>query len=83
MTVPEGFLPLGLNCFHCAGELLAKRMQTKGMELQGLANLEYRHLDGDRNCTRTELARPFDAWDATKAYLAARKAADEAIQCGR
>ena len=57
-------------CRHCGVDLIAK--DNYGMHIQGLRNLEYRHVGGSPTCTTVHRAQPFDGWDATRKYEEAK-----------
>lgn len=67
MTRVRRFRHIDINCRHCGVQLRARRL-FRGAQLDGLHDLEYRHVGGDSTCTRTYQAQPFDGWRASAAY---------------
>ena len=66
-------LRAGVLCGHCNGEIEAISEQTGSVGIAGLRDYQWRHVkDGAHTCTQTFVARPYDAWAATRALEPSR-----------
>lgn len=61
-------LPLGINCQHCGQQLMVTAIRHHDLEISGLRDLDYRHIDGTEICWIPHYAGPYDGWRATKEF---------------
>lgn len=71
-------LPIDDVCAACRSPLVVVAERRHDLQIKGLRDLEYRHEDGTDTCYLPRKAKPFDAWQATKAFDRARQERQDA-----
>lgn len=68
LTLDSGHVVIDVRCTHCGIRLAVKKKPgPHHFVIAGLYPMDVVHATGERTCTRTFTARPYDEWDLERA----------------